>query len=135
MGFKDKISNYYTNSYLDKYGDRLTQFQGTLLSSKVEEKTILWIFHKLTATVVVRPDRSKVIMKCIYKKNSWFKKPTFLNLRQGNNLIIQGLKSNKDDKEIIEVQNIVNLTTGQDIVPVDHSQFKKARQQQTRMKR
>lgn len=135
MGFKEKISNYYTKSYMDKYGDRLTQFQGILLSSKVEEKTILWVFHKLTATVVVRPDRSKVVMKCVYKKNSWFKKPQFLTLKQGHNLIIQGLKSNKDNKEMIEVQNIVNLTTHQDIIPVDHSQFKKVKQQQTRMRR
>lgn len=132
MGLKDKISNYYSKSYFDKYGDRLTQFQGTLLSSKVEEKSILWIFNKLTATVIVRPDRSKVVMKCVYKKNAWFKKPTFLQLKQGHNLIIQGLKSTKDDKEIIEVQNIVNLTTHQDIIPVDHSQFKKIRQQQTK---
>lgn len=135
MGFKEKISNYYTNSYLEKYGDRLTQFQGVLLSSKIEEKSVLGMFNKLTATVVVRPDRSKVVMKCVYKKNAWFKKPTFINLKQGHNVIIQGLKSNKDNKEIIEVQNIVNLTTHQDIIPVDHSQFKKVRQQQTKMRR
>ena len=134
MGFKDKLSKYYTDSYLEKYGDRLTQFQGSVLSVKLEEKTILWIFHKLTVTLMVRPDRSRVISKCIYNKNKWFKKATFVPVKQGNNVVIQGLKTVKDGKEFIEISNVLNLTTKQDLVPVDHSQLKKTRQQQTRMR-
>ena len=134
MGFKEKLSKYYTDSYLEKYGDRLTQFQGSVLSVKLEEKTILWIFHKLSVTLMVRPDRSRVISKCVYNKNKWFKKATFVPVKQGNNVIIQGLKTVKDGKEFIEISNVLNLTTKQDLVPVDHSQLKKTRQQQTRMR-
>ncbi|WP_066872352.1 hypothetical protein [Clostridium mediterraneense] len=134
MGFKEKLSKYYTDSYLEKYGDRLTQFQGSVLSVKLEEKTILWIFHKLSVTLMVRPDRSRVISKCVYNKNKWFKKATFVPVKQGNNVIIQGLKTVKDGKEFIEISNVLNLTIKQDLVPVDHSQLKKTRQQQTRMR-
>ncbi|MGL4991449.1 MAG: hypothetical protein ACRC57_09885 [Sarcina sp.] len=134
MGFKEKMSKYYTDSYLKKYGDRLTQFQGNVLSIKIEEKSILGIFHKLNVILMVRPDRMRTVTKCVYKKNSWFKKPTFISVRQGNNVIIQGLKSVKDNKEYIEVNNVLNLTTKQDLVPVDHSQMKKVRQQQPKMR-
>lgn len=134
MGFKEKMSKYYTDSYLKKYGDRLTSFQGSVLSVKIEEKSILGIFHKINVTLMVRPDRTKIVSKCVYKRNRWFKKPDFISVRQGNNVIIQGLKSVKDNKEFTEVQNVLNLTTKQDLVPVDHSQMKKQRQQQPRMR-
>lgn len=139
MGFKEKLSKYYTDSYMKKYGDRMAQFQGSIISVKVEEKTILWIFHKLTATLIVRPERSKSIVKCSYKKNKWFKKPEFLALSQGHNVVVQGLKTKKDKKgkstgEIIELMNILNLTTKKDLIPVDHSQIKKVKQQQQRSK-
>ncbi|WP_297436290.1 hypothetical protein [uncultured Clostridium sp.] len=134
MGFKDKMSKYYTDSYMKKYGDRLTSFQGSVLSVKVEEKSILGIFHKINVTLMVRPDRTKIVSRCTYNKNRWFKKPTFLSVRQGNNVIIQGLKSVKDTKEYTEISNLLNLTTKQDLIPVDHSQMKRQRQQQPRMK-
>lgn len=47
MGFRDKIQQYYINSYMKKYGDRLTQVQGKVLSCKIEKKSIIGIFHKL----------------------------------------------------------------------------------------
>lgn len=127
MGFKEKIQNYYTQSYLKKYGDRLTQIQGNVVSVKVEEKTILWIFHKITAILLIRPDRSKNIVKCIYKRNRWFKKPTFMTISMGNLLIVQGLKGEKAkkgkkpkvDSEAIQVMNIRNLTTKKDLVPIE----------------
>ena len=137
MGFKEKMAKYYTNSYLKKYGDRMAQLQGTVMSIKVEEKTILWLFHKITATLIIRPERSRAVIKCVYKKNKWFKKPPFITVNQGHNVIIQGLKGKKgkDNREIIQIMNILNLTTKKDLVPVDHSQIKKVRQQQTtRMK-
>lgn len=131
MGFKEKLSKYYTDSYLEKYGDRMAQFQGSIISEKIEEKTILWIFHKLVVTLIVKPERSKQIIKCVYSKNRRFKKPAFISVKKGNNVIVQGLKSNKEgEKEFISLNNILNLTTKQDLVPVDHSQLKKARQQQ-----
>lgn len=124
MSIKEKISKYYTESYLKKYGDRLTQIQGNVVSVKTEAKTILWIFHKLKVTVIVRPDRSKSIVKCVYKRNRWFKKPTFIQVSQGNLLLVQGLKGKKskkakENKDHIEIMNIRNLTTKKDLVPVE----------------
>lgn len=130
MGFKEKLSKYYADSYLEKYGDRMAQFQGNIISVKIEQKTILWIFHKLVATLIVKPERTKSVVKCVYKKNSWFKKINFLTLNQGHNVIVQGIKSSgKDGKEVIQLNNIINLTTKKDLVPVDHSKIKKTRQQ------
>ena len=63
MGFKDKITDYYTKSYLKKYGDRLTQAQGNVLSVKIDVKKYLWIFYVLTAVVLIKPERSKNIIK------------------------------------------------------------------------
>ncbi|MGL4655920.1 MAG: hypothetical protein ACRCWM_08550 [Sarcina sp.] len=134
MGFKEKISKYYTDSYLKKYGDRLTSFQGNVLSVKTEEKSVLGIFNKITVTLMIRPDRTKIVSKCVYKKNRWFKKPAFIAVRQGNTVMIQGLRSVQDNKEYTEISNILNLTTKQDLIPVDHSQMKKQRQQQPRMR-
>lgn len=121
MGFKEKLAKYYTDSYLKKYGDRLTQVQGNAISVKIEEKTILWIFHKLTVTLILRPERSKSIVRCIYKKNRWFKKPEFMSISQGNLLIVQGLKGKKgkENRETIEVMNIKNMSTKKDLIPVE----------------
>ena len=69
MGFKDKLTKYYTDSYMQKYGDRMTQFQGNVISVKVEEKCILWIFHKIQAFLIIKPERSRSIIKCRYRKN------------------------------------------------------------------
>lgn len=121
MSIKEKFSKYYTDTYLKRYGDRLTQVQGNVVSVKVEEKTILWLFHKLTATLIIKPDRSKTVVKCFYKKNKWFKKPTFMVINQGNLLLVQGLKGKKgkDNRELITIMNIRNLTTKKDLVPVE----------------
>lgn len=43
MGFKDKMSKYFTDAYMEKYGDRMTSTAGTVLSVKIEEKNILGI--------------------------------------------------------------------------------------------
>jgi hypothetical protein len=130
MGFKDKLQNYYAKSYMDKYGDRLTQIQGNVVSIKVEEKSVLWIFHKLLVTLIVKPDRSKNVVKCEYKKNKWFKKPPFMSINQGNLLLIQGLKGKKGkgNSEIIEVINIKNMTTKKDLVQVEGSDSKPIKQ-------
>lgn len=121
MSIKEKFAKYYTDSYLKKYGDRLTQLQGNAISVKVEEKTILWLFHKLKVVVIIKPERSKSVMQCVYKKNKWFKKPAFLTINQGNLLIIQGLKGKKgkDAREIITIMNVRNLTTKKDLIPVE----------------
>ena len=135
MSFKDKLAKYYTDSYLKKYGDRLTQVQGNVVSIKIEEKTILWIFHKLIVVLILRPDRTKTVVRCSYKKNRWFKKPTFLTINQGNLLIVQGLKGKKskkvkENRESIEIMNIKNMTTKKDLVAVEGSNVKKVQQVQ-----
>ncbi|MFL0269625.1 hypothetical protein [Candidatus Clostridium radicumherbarum] len=121
MSIKEKFSKYYTDTYLKRYGDRITQVQGNVVSVKIEEKPILWLFHKLTVTLIIKPDRSKTVVKCVYKKNKWFKKPTFMVINQGNLLLVQGLKGKKgkDNREIITIMNIRNLTTKKDLVPVE----------------
>jgi hypothetical protein len=121
MSIKEKFAKYYTDTYLRRYGDRLTQIQGNVVSVKIEEKTILWIFHKIKAVLIVKPDRSKSVIRCTYKKNRWFKKPSFLTINQGNLLIVQGLKAKKgkDEKEGISIMNIRNLSTKRDLVPVE----------------
>lgn len=121
MSFKEKIAQYYTKSYLKKYGDRLTQVQGTVVSVKITEKTILWIFHKLNVTLLVRPERSKNVVKCSYVRNKWFKKPEFITISQGNLVLVQGLKGKrgKENREQIELINIRNITTKKDLVPMD----------------
>ncbi|WP_446897133.1 hypothetical protein ACSVC9_08870 [Clostridium sp. LBM24168] len=121
MSLKEKISQYYTRRYLKKYGDRLTQLQGTVVSVKVKRKTILWIFNKLVVTLLVRPERSKNISKCTYIKKQWFKKPDFIPINQGNFVLVQGLKGqrSKENREQVEIINVRNMTTKKDLIPIE----------------
>ena len=137
MGFKDKMTKYYSDAYMEKYGDRMTSVAGTILSVKTEVKSILGIFNKLHVFLVVKPEVGKQVVKCEYKKNRWFKKPQFIDVNQGHKVIIMGLKGvkGKANSENVLISNIANLTTRQDLHPFDHSQIKKARQQSTKMMR
>ena len=137
MGFKDKMTKYYSDAYMEKYGDRMTSVSGTILSVKTETKSILGIFNKIRVYLVVKPEAGKQVVKCQYKMNKWFKKPQFIDVNQGHKVIIMGLKGikGKANSENILVSNIANLTTKKDLHPFDHSQIKKARQQSTKMMR
>ncbi|WP_298837204.1 hypothetical protein [Clostridium sp.] len=119
MGLKEKLTNSYTQSYLKRYGDRLTQAQGRVLSVKVESKNYLRIFYKLTVIILVKADGSKAISKCIFKKHRWFKKIHFISVLQGHSVIIQGMKGKKgkEHREQIQIVNIRNMTTKKDLVP------------------
>lgn len=125
MGIKDKLAKSYANAYLQRYGDRMTQLQGNVLSIKVFEKTVLWIFHKLQVDILIKPERTRAVVKCRFKRNRWFKKPEFMQINQGNLLIIQGLKGKKSKKknsqpsDVIEILNIKNLTTKKDLIKTD----------------
>lgn len=121
MSFKEKFAKQYAETYFKKNGDRITQAQGNILSVKVEEKTILWIFHKLFVTILVRPESSRNIVKCTYKKNRWFKKPKFMELAQGHRVLIQGLKGKKgkENRETVAVMNIMNYTTKDSLMPIE----------------
>ena len=137
MGFKDKMTKYYSDAYMEKYGDRMTSVAGTILSVKTEVKSILGIFNKLHVFLVVKPEVGKQVVKCEYKKNRWFKKPQFIDVNQGHKVIIMGLKGvkGKANSENVLISNIANLTTRKDLHPFDHSQIKKARQHSTKMMR
>ncbi|MCB2291943.1 hypothetical protein LGK95_00120 [Clostridium algoriphilum] len=120
MGLKDKLTNSYTQAYLKRYGDRLTQAQGRVLSVKVEEKNYFGIFYKLLVTILVKADGSKSIARCVFKKKRWFKKVNFISVLQGHSVIIQGMKGKKgkEHREQIQIVNIRNMTTKKDLVPM-----------------
>lgn len=136
MGFKDKMGSYFAEAYTAKYGDRMTSVTGTILSLKVEEGSILGIIKKIHCQMIIKPEIGKNVVKCEYKKKRWFKKPDFIELKQGHKVLIMGLLGDKEKEhsEVVEASNIVNLTTGKDIHPFDRSQLKKARQSATKMR-
>lgn len=136
MGFKDKINSYFTDAYMEKYGDRMTSTSGTVLSVKIQEKSILGIIRTFTAHILVKPDMGKGVVKTLYKSRKWFKKPTFIDVKQGHKVIIMGIEGEKgkENSEVVTISNIANLTTKKDLHPFDHSQLKKARQQATKVK-
>lgn len=142
MSFKDKLSgkfnSYFQNAYMEKYGDRITSVSGTILSVKLTEKNYI-IFNRLIVEMVIKPEVGKRVVKCWYKKNRWFKKPEFIAVKQGHKVMIMGVTGAKDSKkensQEVQIMNLLNLTTKKDLVPIDHSQIKKSRQQATNMRR
>ena len=135
MGLRDKFDKYFRDSYFEKYGDRITSAAGTIISVKTEEKNYI-IFHKLIVDIILKPDAGRGAVKCRYRKNRWFKTPDFIQLNKGHKVMVMGLKGvkGKKDSEVIQLQNILNLTTKKDLIPIDHSQIKKARQTASRMR-
>lgn len=135
MSFKDKFNKYFQDSYLEKYGDRIASTSGTVVSIKFTEKNYI-LFHRLVVDMVIKPEIGKAIVKARYKKLRWFKKVDFIQVNTGHKVMIMGLKGvkGKKDAEIIAIQNVLNLTTKKDLIPIDHSQIRKSRQQAGRMR-
>ncbi len=54
-------------------------------------------------------------------KEKWFKKPEFINVSQGNFILVQGLKGKKgkENRESIEIINVRNMTTKKDLIPME----------------
>ena len=127
MGFKDTLNEMLQKRYLKKYGDRMTAQRGNIINIKVTEKSFLFIVHYLRVDVILKPERSKNIVRCYFKKRTWFKKYNLLNLQNGHLIVIQGLKDKTG--EAIEILNIQNLTTKKSILDVD-----KIKQQQQKKK-
>lgn len=127
MGFRDKLQKYYADSYMKKYGDRITQAYGSVLSVKVEEKRYLWLFNVLTATIIIKPDGSKNVVRSVYKAKRWFKKPDFISVSQGHVILVQALKGKKgtENSEVLEIKNIRNVTTRKDLFKIDAPMPKK----------
>ncbi|GAA0767543.1 hypothetical protein [Clostridium subterminale] len=140
MGFKDKLSQSYSNAFINRYGDRITQVQGRALSVKTEEKSFIGILNTIIVTIVVKQDSARTIATCVYKKKRWFKKPEFIPVSQGHSLLIQGLKPDyskkkkkkKKFKDYISIMNVMNLTNKRDLVPVEGGQKKIQRVKQDR---
>jgi len=121
MGFKEKLNQKLQDAYWEKYKDRLTQVHGHVLSVKVAEKVILGFIHLLKVDIVVKPERSKLVVKCQYKKRRFFKKPEFIQINQGHLVLIQGLKPKKNkkkDSDVIEIMNVINMTTKKELIPI-----------------
>ncbi|NLK94040.1 MAG: hypothetical protein GX275_02450 [Clostridiales bacterium] len=135
MGFRDKLDKYFRDSYFEKYGDRITSASGTVVSIKFKEKNYI-IIKSLIVEMVIKSDVSKGIVKARYKKRRWFKKVEFISVKAGHKVMLMGLKGvkGKKDSDVIQIQNVLNLTTKKDLVPIDHSQLKKSRQQAGRMR-
>jgi hypothetical protein len=131
MGFKDILAKRYADAYLKKYGDRLTQVQGRILSVKTNTKSKFWIYNIITVDILVKADNSKNITRCQYVKKRWFKKPAFMQLNQGHSVVIQGVKGKKgkEASEVISILNLMNLTTKQDLVPTGQPQAQRVKRQ------
>lgn len=128
MKLTEKLQDNYKKSFFEKNGDRITGVQGNILATKiVTQKSILWLYHKFVISFVVKPEKSSAIVKCEYKKNQFFSKPSFINLSVGNYVLVSGLKSLKKE-EVIEVVQIQNFTTKKEFpdtgnfVPVKRTQ-------------
>lgn len=127
MGFRDSLNKGMQDRYLKKYGDRMTALRGNIINVKITEKRFLFFIHNLRVDILLRPERSKNIVRCYYKRRTWFKKYNLLNLQNGHLIIVQGLKDKKG--EAIEIINIQNLTTKKSIIDPD-----KIKQEQQKQK-
>lgn len=114
MGFRDNLNKELQNRYLKKYGDRMTALRGNIVNIKIAEKSFLFFIHNLRVDILLRPERSKNIVRCYYKKRTWFKKSNLLNLQNGHLIVVQGLRDKKG--EAIQIMNIQNLTTKKSII-------------------
>ena len=130
MGFKDKFGKYFQDSYYQKYGDRIASTSGTVVSIKYQEKNY-FLFHTLVVDMVIKPEIGPGIVKARYKKIKLFKKVPFISISRGHKVMIMGLKGvkGKKDADVLQIQNVLNLTNKKDLVPIDHSLLKKSRQQ------
>lgn len=117
MSFKDDLNEMMQKRYLKKYGDRMTALRGNIINIKITEKTFLFFIHKLRVDILLRPERSKNIVRCYFRKKTWFKKYNMINLQTGHLIIVQGLKDKKG--EAVEALNIQNLTTKKSIIDVE----------------
>ncbi|HEY5525268.1 MAG TPA: hypothetical protein VIK26_08035, partial [Clostridium sp.] len=97
---------------------------------KYQEKNYI-LFHTLVVDMVIKPEVGKGIIKARYKKKRFFKRVAFIAVSMSHKVMIMGLKGVKGNKDadVLQIQNVLNLTTKKDLVPIDHSLLKKSRQQ------
>lgn len=135
MGFKDSLNQAMQERYLKKYGDRLTALRGNIINVKITEKRFLFFIHNLRVDILLRPERSKNIVRCYYKRRTWFKKYDLLSLQNGHLIIVQGLRDKKG--EAVLILNIQNLTTKKSIIDAEEikKQQKKMQKQKVQKKK
>ncbi|PKK40316.1 hypothetical protein ABB02_00425 [Clostridiaceae bacterium JG1575] len=122
MGIKRKMEEYQLENFMEQHGDRLTPVYGHVLSVKVDRKKKFFLWNTLTVHLVVKPVGSRNVVRCQYKKNG-FKEAPFISLRQGNEVLVQGLKGEKGKEaaESITIMNVVNITDRTQLVEGDMS--------------
>ncbi len=133
MGFRDKMNSSMQEAYIKKYGDRMIALRGNIVSVKITTKRILFIFYKLRVDILLKPERSKNIVRCYFKKNTWFKKYNLINLQNGHLIVIQGLKDKKG--EAVQILNIQNITTRKSIMDVEQLKQEQKQKQQKQMQK
>lgn len=111
MGIKNKFEEYQMETFMEQHGERLTPVYGNVLSVKIDRKTKFFLWHVLLVSLVVKPAGSRNVTRCQYKK-SGFKEPAFISIRQGNEVLVQGLKGEKgkESAEVVTIMNVVNIT-------------------------
>lgn len=111
MGIRSKFEEYQMETFMEQHGDRITPVYGNVLSVKIDRKKKFFLWHVLNVNLVVKPVGSRNVSRCKYKK-SGFKEPAFIDVRQGNEVLVQGLKGEKgkDSAETVTIMNVVNIT-------------------------
>ena len=126
MSFKSDLNEMMQKRYLKKYGDRMAALSGNIINVKITCKTFLFFIHNLRVDILLRPERSKNIVRCYFRKRTWFKKFNLINLQTGHLIVIQGLKDKSG--EAIEALNIQNITTKKSIIDVEELKRKQIQQ-------
>ncbi len=122
MGIKNKFEEYQMETFMEQYGDRLTPVYGHVLSAKIERTKKFFLWHVLNVNLVIKPAGSRNVQRCQYKK-SGFKLPPFIDIKQGNEVLVQGLKADKakDPSDTITIMNVVNVSDRTQLVEGDLS--------------
>lgn len=122
MGIKNKFEEYQMETFMEQYGDRLTPVYGHVLSAKIERTKKFFVWHVLNVSLVIKPVGSRNVQRCQYKK-SGFKLAPFIEIKQGNEVLVQGLKADKtkETSDTITIMNVINITDRTQLVEGDLS--------------
>lgn len=122
MGIKNKFEEYQMETFMEQHGDRITPVYGNVLSVKIDRTKKFLFWNVLNVSMVVKPVGSRNVTRCQYKK-SGFKEPAFISIRQGNEVLVQGLKGEKgkNASEVVTIMNVVNITDRTQLVEGDLS--------------
>lgn len=122
MGIRSKFEEYQMETFMEQHGDRITPVYGNVLSVKIDRQKKFFLWNVLNVSLVVKPAGSRNVTRCQYKK-SGFKEAPFIAIRQGNEVLVQGLKGEKgkESAETVTIMNVVNITDRTQLVEGDQS--------------